>query len=47
MPGFVHFFEEAGKQVNAFLKSQGNVEQMVRRLNHDFQAVYKAAGAQS
>jgi multiple sugar transport system substrate-binding protein len=47
MPGFVHFFEEAGKQVNAFLKSPGDVNEMVRRLNHDFQAVSKSAGVHS
>ena len=38
-PGFVHFFEEAGKQVNAFLKGRGDVDLLVRRLNDDFRAV--------
>lgn len=47
MPGFVHFFEEAGKQVNAFLEGRGDIDRMVRRLNEDFQSVCKKAGVRT
>lgn len=40
IPGFVHFFEEAGKQLNAFLRGRGDADEMVQWLNDGFQAVH-------
>ncbi|MCA3184418.1 MAG: extracellular solute-binding protein [Cupriavidus sp.] len=44
MPGFVHFFEEVGKQLNAYLRAPGDPDAMIKRLNDDFQDMAASAG---
>lgn len=47
MAGFVPYFEEAGKQVNAFLRHGGDAAAVVGRLNADFDAMRAASPPQT
>jgi multiple sugar transport system substrate-binding protein len=39
LPSFVPFFEEAGKQVNRFLRGSGSASALVKRLNDSYQTI--------